>query len=132
MCEWWLHVQIAKTEAGRLTKQVAALTAQHEAAGKAAAEAQRSAQTASADLQALQASHAHQKQQLESQLDAAHKESAALQVILLIFPAMILVCRTQQRTLCRGGLLQPFWTLMLQRSAGTVHKNRHMLLAGQA
>lgn len=114
MSKWWLHVQIAKTEAGRLAEQIAALTAQHEAAGKAAAEAQRSAQTASADLQALQASHAHQKQQLESHLDAAHKESAVLQVNLYSFTGMPLVCRDQQHTLCWEGVMQPSWTLMLQ------------------
>ena len=97
-----MHAQIAKMEAGRLTEQVTALKAQHEAAGKAAAEAQRSAQTASADLQALQASHAHQKQQLESQLDASHKQSAALQVNPCCFKAMLLVCLNQKHPLCQG------------------------------
>ena len=56
------------------------MRAERETAQKAAAEAQRNAQTANADLQALRASHAHQKQQLQSQLDTLQAESAALQV----------------------------------------------------
>ena len=100
-------MQIAKTEAGRLTEQIAALKTQHEAAGKAAAEAQHSAQTASADLQALQASYAHQKQQLESQLDAAHKESAAVQVRFWSFTTIPLVGPDQQHTPCQEVYIQP-------------------------
>ena len=84
-----------------MAEQVAALKAQHEAARKAAAEAQRSAQTAGADLQALQASHAHQKQQLESQLAAAHKESAALQASLCSYTAMPLAGPDQECILRR-------------------------------
>lgn len=61
------------------------MRAERETAQKVAAEAQRNVQTANADLQALQASHAHQKQQLHSQLDTLQAESAALQVCNAFF-----------------------------------------------
>lgn len=75
---WYL--QGAKAEAARLAEQATALRAEREAAQRATAEAQRSVQTATADLQALQASHVHQKQQLQSRLDRLQAESAGLQV----------------------------------------------------
>lgn len=71
---------MAKAEAARLAEQATALRAQRETDQKAAAEAKRGAQTASADLQAAQAAHAHQKQQLKSQLEDLQKESSAIQV----------------------------------------------------
>ena len=77
-------MQVAKAEAAHLTEQATALRAEREAAQKAAAEAQRGVQTASADLQALQASHVHQKQQLQSQLDQLQLDSAALQVCIAL------------------------------------------------
>ena len=73
-------IQGAKAEAARLVEQATALRAEREAAQRAAAEAQRSVQTATADLQALQASHAHQRQQLQSQLVQLQTDSAGLQV----------------------------------------------------
>ena len=74
-------MQVAKAEAARLAEQATALRAEREAAQKAAAEAQRSVQTATADLQALQASHVHQKQRLQSQLDQLQADSAGFQVL---------------------------------------------------
>ena len=63
-----------------MAEQATALRAELSTAQKAAAEAQRSAQTAAADLQAAQASHAHQLPQLQSQLEQAQEDCSALQV----------------------------------------------------
>ncbi len=63
-----------------MAEQATALRAELSAAQKAAAEAQRSAQTAVANLQAAQALHAHQLQQLQAQLEQAQEDCTALQV----------------------------------------------------
>ena len=80
-------MQVAKAEAARLAEQATALRGERKAAQKAKAEAERSLQTATADLQALQASHVHQKQQLQSQVDQLQADSAGIQVCAALHDA---------------------------------------------